>query len=617
MADEKKQKPLKTGNKIKRPLKKEQQISLKTAKRAKRLLKYISRANAFIYRISNGRLSNKWAGQYPIMILTVQGKKTGKKRHIPLIKVLKDNQPILVASLGGMPMNPDWFYSVCANPKIEIQIGSNKKTYTARQLSKTEKSSIWPIVCSHYADYQVYQDRTTRDIPVFLCEGKPITQDWKDWIELNRTRGCDRKDMYKILLDEGFDSKDIDMEMARAIEVSLWDSPPKLFLPNAQKIDSDLVNELYTLPNFLNTTECDRMAEIVRSKSYPSTVVSEYGGQVDENYRTSSTCDLGTLDDPFIADIDRRICAIMGINPSFSEIIQGQVYEVGQEFKVHTDTFEGPGYEEHTKEKGQRTYTFLIYLNDVEEGGETEFPELDLTVKPKKGMAVTWRDLHRDGSINYSTAHTAHPVKKGRKIVITKWFRSKGIGQAFTKEPGEYIPNYTKIGFKKDRLDAQLFKKIKDFYSANKKTKQPEHVEGGFVTIHGSQKSGSDLVDLSDTLRKEIHGALLKPLEQWSSCKLTPTFVYGIRVYKSGSTLDSHRDRQKTHIVSAIINVGQDVDEAWPLVIEDNYYREHHVLLKPGEVVFYEGARLIHGRPQPLKGKFFANIFCHFMPKAS
>ncbi|MDP6099662.1 MAG: hypothetical protein QF566_05745, partial [Candidatus Thalassarchaeaceae archaeon] len=49
-------------------------------------------------------------------------------------------------------------------------------------------------------------------------------------------------------------------------------------------------------------------------------------------------------------------------------------------------------------------------------GGETEFPELDLTVKPKKGMAVTWRDLHRDGSINYSTAHTAHPVRKGRKI---------------------------------------------------------------------------------------------------------------------------------------------------------------------------------------------------------
>ena len=273
--------------------KKKQQILLKKAKRAKQLLKYISRLNAFIYRITNGKLSNKWAGQYPIMILTVRGKKTGKKRHIPLIKVLKDNQPILVASLGGMPMNPDWFYSVCANPKIEIQIGSNKKTYTARRLPKTEKSSIWPIVCSHYPDYQVYQDRTTRDIPVFLCEGKQITQDWKDWIELNRTRGCDRNDMCNILLNEGFDSKDIDMEMARAIEVSLWDSPPKLFLPNAQKIDSDLVNELYTLPNFLNPTECDRMAEIVRSKSYPSTVVSEYGGQVDENYRTSSTCEIG------------------------------------------------------------------------------------------------------------------------------------------------------------------------------------------------------------------------------------------------------------------------------------------------------------------------------------
>ena len=71
----------------------------------------------------------------------------------------------------------------------------------------------------------------------------------------------------------------------------------------------------------------------------------------------------------------------MGINSSYSEIIQGQIYEIGQEFKVHTDTFEGAAFEEHTKERGQRTYTFMIYLNDVEEGGETEFPELNLVLK--------------------------------------------------------------------------------------------------------------------------------------------------------------------------------------------------------------------------------------------
>ena len=50
-------------------------------------------------------------------------------------------------------------------------------------------------------------------------------------------------------------------------------------------------------------------------------------------------------------------------------------------------------------------------------------------------------------------------------------------------------------------------------------------------------------------------------------------------------------------------------------MVEDNYYRDHHVLLQPGEVVFYESARLHHGRPLPLKGNKFANIFCHFMPR--
>jgi prolyl 4-hydroxylase len=57
------------------------------------------------------------------------------------------------------------------------------------------------------------------------------------------------------------------------------------------------------------------------------------------------------------------------------------------------------------------------------------------------------------------------------------------------------------------------------------------------------------------------------------------------------------------------------VREDWPLVIDDNYYREHHVLMKPGEMLFYEGGRLQHGRPMAFEGSVFANIFCHFKPK--
>ncbi len=143
---------------------------------------------------------------------------------------------------------------------------------------------------------------------------------------------------------------------------------------------------------------------------------------------------------------------------------------------------------------------------------------------------------------------------------------------------------------------------------------KPEFVEGGYVEIQETGEFGSDVIELPDELRKEIHDSLKPQLETWSKTELIPTFVYGIRVYKKGSVLISHRDKLKTHIISAIINVDQMVDEDWPLIIEDNYYRKHHVFLNPGEVIFYESARLDHGRPLPLKGNKFANIFCHFMP---
>ena len=90
--------------------------------------------------------------------------------------------------------------------------------------------------------------------------------------------------------------------------------------------------------------------------------------------------------------------------------------------------------------------------------------------------------------------------------------------------------------------------------------------------------------------------------------------VYGVRRYRRGASLEVHRDRFKTHIISAILNIGQSVDEEWPLEIEDHAYRTHQVLLNPGEMLLYEGGRLRHGRPTPFRGDFFDNVFVHFRP---
>ena len=78
-----------------------------------------------------------------------------------------------------------------------------------------------------------------------------------------------------------------------------------------------------------------------------------------------------------------------------------------------------------------------------------------------------------------------------------------------------------------------------------------------------------------------------------------------------------HLDHLKTHVVSAIFNIQQNVDEDWPLQIFDHDDNLHHILLKPGEMVWYESARLFHGRSIPLNGTSFENLFIHYMPTAA
>ena len=255
----------------------------------------------------------------------------------------------------------------------------------------------------------------------------------------------------------------------------------------------------------------------------------------------------------------------------------------------------------------------MIYLNEVEKGGETEFLRLNKTFSPTQGTALIWNNLNEDGTPNENTMHQAHPVEKGKKTIITKWFRQVSLNTEPKLDLNKHIKTFTKEGFKKDRLDDELFKKIKYFYDTESSKFKEEFVAGNFIQSDETNVP-SELLDLTDDLRSEIHASLKGPLEEWSQCNLEPTFVYGIRDYKQGAVLIPHRDRKNTHIISAIINVAKDLDQDWPLVIEDHFYRKHEVFLEPGEIIYYESARLLHGRPYPMQGRSFANIFCHFTP---
>jgi prolyl 4-hydroxylase len=95
---------------------------------------------------------------------------------------------------------------------------------------------------------------------------------------------------------------------------------------------------------------------------------------------------------------------------------------------------------------------------------------------------------------------------------------------------------------------------------------------------------------------------------------LRGTACYGIRVYLKGSYLYNHVDRIDTHVISSTICVDHDLASPWPLYIEDLDGNPHEVDMAPGDLVFYESARLKHGRPHPLDGGFYAGMFVHYAP---
>ena len=171
----------------------------------------------------------------------------------------------------------------------------------------------------------------------------------------------------------------------------------------------------------------DLMALIDRDRR-PSTIADSNG---DNYFRTSETCDL-PADEPVVRRLEEMLYQFNGIAPEHGEPVQGQRYEVGQEFKAHTDWFnpDGADWEQFCSVAGQRTWTFMIYLNDVESGGATRFKVIGKTVQPEQGKLLGWNNRNPDGSGNVSTLHHAMKVRKGLKYVITKWYRERPWGWA-------------------------------------------------------------------------------------------------------------------------------------------------------------------------------------------
>ena len=126
-----------------------------------------ARENADLYIASGGTQGTELKGM-PVVLLTTIGAKSGKLRKTPLMRVEHDGEYAVVASLGGAPKNPVWFYNIAANPHVELQDGTASGDYQAREVSGDEKAIWWQRAVAAYPDYADYQRKTDRDIPVFV-----------------------------------------------------------------------------------------------------------------------------------------------------------------------------------------------------------------------------------------------------------------------------------------------------------------------------------------------------------------------------------------------------------------------------------------------------------------
>ncbi len=181
--------------------------------------------------------------------------------------------------------------------------------------------------------------------------------------------------------------------------------------------------QIYTYPDFLSDEDCAALIALIDDAARPSTLLATHD---DPEFRTSSSTDLDRWSDK-VWSIDERVANVLGLPPANAETMQGQRYAPGQQFRAHCDYFhEHAEYWAKMQEYGgQRTWTAMIYLNDVEEGGATWFPRAGIRFKPKKGLMVIWNNMAPDGAPNYDTLHEGMRVVEGTKYIITKWFREK------------------------------------------------------------------------------------------------------------------------------------------------------------------------------------------------
>ncbi len=266
-----------------------------------------------------------------------------------------------------------------------------------------------------------------------------LDKDWQDWIVENLSLQCSATSLVDLMVQNGFDRQfsinAIHNSMNTGIETNCFArgvcSIPEInYLRIADsniKVSMRISKpDIVIIDNFLSDYECDAIMSESLSRLAPSEVVSVHSLENQLHlHRSSHGMYFSRCETPLIESIESRINLLTNYPIDHGEGIQVLHYKIGAEYRPHFDYFDENtlGGQKHMMQGGQRVATLVMYLNNVEQGGETIFPELGLKVFPKKGAILFFSNINNQGQVEPLTLHGGAPVFKGEKWIATKWLR--------------------------------------------------------------------------------------------------------------------------------------------------------------------------------------------------
>eukprot|EP00578_Thalassiosira_sp_NH16_P024176 CAMPEP_0181101030 /NCGR_PEP_ID=MMETSP1071-20121207/13524_1 /TAXON_ID=35127 /ORGANISM="Thalassiosira sp., Strain NH16" /LENGTH=526 /DNA_ID=CAMNT_0023183829 /DNA_START=83 /DNA_END=1663 /DNA_ORIENTATION=- len=220
-------------------------------------------------------------------------------------------------------------------------------------------------------------------------------------------------------------------------------------------------------------------------------------------------------------------------------------------------------------------------------------------------------NVSNHGIVSIGRHEQPHMPREGienevRTTMMNEWRRHLVVKRTFSA-----------LGFDKGRLPDDLYASLGSYYYNNR---DPPHKgleewgrhKGVFVNYW---ETDVNFIQIPWHLKRRWQTRLRELVEAWAGVELETTDMYGMREYTKGARLLTHVDRESTHAASLIVNIAQEnVSRPWTIEVHDHADRLHEVVMEPGDIVYYESAKALHGRNTPLQSGNYINLFTHYRP---